>query len=120
MTASEIPAVVLDSIDEIRTLHRMLMVRKFDGTEDEFFGSPFVASVQHKLADALAVAEPSKPWAAWRDADGHDAELEKVRQHIAGLGSFWTNADATTRRRYVCDLLAPLLPDDDLLRELTS
>ncbi|KUM99072.1 hypothetical protein AQI95_40920 [Streptomyces yokosukanensis] len=47
-----IPLVHLDSIDEVRAVHKMLFDRKFDGQEDVYFGSPFVASVQHKLLDA--------------------------------------------------------------------
>ncbi|RZU51198.1 hypothetical protein EV385_3005 [Krasilnikovia cinnamomea] len=120
MTTDQTPSVVLDSIDEIRALHRMLIERKFDGTEDEFFGSPFIAAVQHRLADALTTAEPSKPWAAWRDAAGHSEKIDKVRNHIAGLGRFWAEANVTTRRQCVRDLLAPLLPDDTLLHDLTA
>ncbi|MEV0899532.1 hypothetical protein [Actinoplanes sp. NPDC049802] len=106
MTSDRTPTVVLDSINEIRALHRLLIERKFDGTENEFFGSPLIAAVQHRLADALATAEPSKPWAAWRDTAGHSEKIDKVRNHIAGLGRFWAEADATTRRKYVLDLLA--------------
>lgn len=71
MSVAEDPVVILDSVDEIRVLHRMLMDGKFDGPEDQYVGSPFIATVQHKLVDALAVAEPAKDWASWRDASGH-------------------------------------------------
>jgi hypothetical protein len=56
MADDDMPVVCLDSISEIRAVHKMLFNRKFDGPEDEYFGSPFIALVQHKLADALAAA----------------------------------------------------------------
>lgn len=48
-----VPPLTVDEPDELRALHRMLFKRKFDGPEDEFFGSPFIASVQRKLFKAL-------------------------------------------------------------------
>jgi hypothetical protein len=45
MAGDEVPVVCLDSVNEIRAVHKMLFDRKFDGPEDEYFGSPFIASV---------------------------------------------------------------------------
>ncbi|MFI6031843.1 hypothetical protein [Amycolatopsis magusensis] len=114
-----IPVVCLDSIDEVRAVHKMLFDRKFDGPEDVYFGSPFVASVQHKLADALAAAEPTKNWTAWRDAAEHPEKVEKVRRHVAQLSEWWAAAPVTKREAYVRDLFAPLLVNEELLGELT-
>lgn len=47
MADGEMPVVCLDSINEVRAVHKMLFDRKFDGPEDVYFGSPFIASVQH-------------------------------------------------------------------------
>jgi hypothetical protein len=113
-----IPLVHLDSIDEVRAVHKMLFDRKFDSQEDVYFGSPFIASVQHKLVDALAAAEPAKNWAAWRDAAGHPEKVERIRSHLAELGEWWTVAPVIKREAYVRDLLAPLRVDDELLGEL--
>jgi hypothetical protein len=113
--------VCLDSIDEVRAVHKMLFNRKFDGPEDVFFGSPFIASVQHKLADALTAAEPAhaRDWEEWRDAARHPEKVEKVRRHLARLGDWWTDASPAERNAYVRDLLAPLLVGEELLGELT-
>jgi hypothetical protein len=123
MTDNEATVVRLDSVHEIRALHRMLFNRKFDGPEDVYFGSPLIASVQNKLADALAgesAAEAAK-WAAWRDARRHPHILERIRQHLAGVASdWWANAPAVKRQDYVRDLLAPLTADESLLAELTT
>ena len=113
------PPVCLDSIDEVRAAHKMLFDRKFDGPEDVYFGSPFIASVQHKLADALEAAEPSKGWAAWRDAAGHLEKVEKVRRHVAGQGGWWSAASVPKREAYVRDVFAPLRVGEELLGELT-
>jgi hypothetical protein len=120
MAGGEMPVVCLDSINEVRAVHKMLFNRKFDGPEDEYFGSPFIASVQHKLADALAAAEPGQgeAWATWRDAAGHLGKVEKIRQHLAHLGDWWADAPAAKREAYVRDLFAPLLVDEELLGEL--
>ncbi|MEV6130985.1 hypothetical protein AB0M05_29900 [Streptomyces violaceusniger] len=113
------PLVCLDSINEVRAAHKMLFDRKFDGPEDVYFGSPFIASVQHKLADALAAAEPSKGWAVWRNAAGHPEKVERVRRHLAGLGEWWIAASVTKREAYVRDVFAPLRVGEELLGELT-
>lgn len=114
--------VCLDSINEIRAVHKMLFNRKFDGPEDEYFGSPFIASVQHKLADALAAESEGAgvDWVAWRDAGAHPSVVEKVRRHLRGLGTWWAEASTAGRKAYVRDLLAPLLADEGLLGELSS
>ena len=109
MAGDEMSMVCLDSISEIRAVHKMLFNRKFDGPEDEYFGSPFIASVQHKLVDALAAAESGRragSWAAWRNAGAHPQILEKIRRHLTGLGSWWADAPTAKREAYVRDLLA--------------
>jgi hypothetical protein len=90
----EMTVVRLDSAQEIQALHRMLFTRKFDGPEDVYFGSPFIASVQNKLVDALAAqsAAQAAQWSAWRTASRHLHILEKVRQHLANTGTWWADA----------------------------
>lgn len=114
------PIVSLNSIDEVRTLHRMLMDRKFDGPEDVFFGSPFIAAIQHRLVDALAAAEPTKDWDAWRDASRHPEKIDKVRQHLADLSDWWKGVPPAQREEHVRTVLAPLLLGKELLHELTG
>jgi hypothetical protein len=123
MADSEKTVVCLDSVDEIRAVHRMLFDRKFDGPEDVFFGSPFIASAQNKLADALAgqSAAQAATWAAWRDARKHPHIVEKIRRHLAGLnGGWWADAPVPKRQDYVSDLFAPLIADEALLADLTT
>lgn len=90
--------------------------------EDVFFGGPFIASAQHKLADALAgqSAAEAATWAAWRDARKHPHIMEKIQRHLAGLGCWWAEAPQPRRQDYVRDLLAPLVADEALLAELTT
>jgi hypothetical protein len=118
---AEMPIVCLDSINEVRAVHKMLFNRKFDGPDDEYFGSPFIASVQHKLADALIAAEPHRrdAWESWRDAARHTEKVDRVRRYLAGAGDWWGSASPVQREAYVRDLFAPLLVGDDLMGELT-
>jgi len=44
------PLFKIDSVHELRALHRMLMRRKFEGPPDEFFRSPFVASITSSIS----------------------------------------------------------------------
>ncbi|MEU4930727.1 hypothetical protein AB0G54_30205 [Streptomyces yokosukanensis] len=44
--------------------------------------------------------------------------MERIRNHLAGLGEWWTVASVIKREAYVRDLLAPLRVDDELLGEL--
>jgi hypothetical protein len=49
------PFFTIRTVHELRALHVMLMRRKFDGPADDCFGSPYIASIQHRLVDALSV-----------------------------------------------------------------
>lgn len=110
----------LGGLDQARSLHRMLMERKFDGPADEFFGSPHIAAIQHSLADMLAAAEPHKDWNLWRRAEHQPHRVEQIRDHLRQSGSWWPTMQPETRRQYVQDLLAPLIPSDELLDELVN
>jgi hypothetical protein len=122
VTDAEGPVVCLESINEVRAVHKMLFERKFDDPEDVFFGSPFIASVQNKLADALAAAEPGQreAWETWRDAASHPEKVETVRRHLASRTGWWATVPAAKREAYVRDLMAPLVVDDELLRRLSG
>jgi hypothetical protein len=109
----------LGGLDQARSLHRMLMDRKFDCPADEFFGSPHIAAIQHSLADMLAAAEPHKDWNLWRQADHQPHRVEQIRDHLRQSRS-WPTMQPETRRQYVLDLLAPLIPSDVLLDELVN
>lgn len=100
----------------------MLTERKFDGPDDVFFGSPQIASAQHAILNAIIQSEPHKAaqWEAWRDARGHTHILERIRSHLHDHHELVVGWDHDTRRSYVEALLAPLIPDTDLLAELTS
>ncbi|GGK94637.1 hypothetical protein GCM10011588_06280 [Nocardia jinanensis] len=95
------------------------MDRKFDGPPDVFFGSPFIAVVQHRLLDMIAEADPAKEqdWHRWRQAEHHPHRVKQVRNYLQGVKG-WPTMTADTRRQFVRDLFAPLLPSEDLLEEL--
>jgi hypothetical protein len=115
----DVPEVNINNPDELRALHRMLYARKFDGPEDEFFASPFVAAVQRRLAAALRDIDGPK-WDVWADARNHPREVDKVRSYLNAAGTWWSSATEELRRSHVIDLLSPLIVPDDLLAELLN
>lgn len=120
MTAVTQWQLPLDSIDQARSLHRMLFEIKFDEMPaDAFLGSPHIAAVQHRLIDMLTDAEPNKRWDQWRQADQHPHRVDYIRRHIE-QSTVWPTMPAEARRQYVQDLLAPLIPSQELLEELTG
>jgi hypothetical protein len=112
--------LIVDDPDELRALHRMLFTRKFDGPQDEFFGSTFIASVQRKILEALKEDDAAQvpEWESWASAAHHPQEVAKVRAYLAGAGQWWQRASDAERRRHVIDLLSPLQADDELVRDL--
>lgn len=111
------PLFKISSVNELRALHLMLMRRKFDGPADECFGSPYIASIQHRLVEALEQAEGDR-WVEWRQAAAHPTEVEVVRKHLIGETRWFATAAKDDQERYVRDLLAPLIPSPELLAEL--
>jgi hypothetical protein len=93
------------------------MDRKFDLPADGLFGSPHIAAIRHRLADVIAAAEPGKGWDRWRQADPHPDLVEQVRRHLQQLPA-WPTMPRGSRRQFVQDLLAPLIPSEALLQEL--
>lgn len=108
----------LDGLDDARSLHRMLMDRKFCRL-DEFSGSPHIATIQHRLADMIAAAEPGTPWDHWRQAEHHRDRIQQIRRYLQQEAA-WPAMPASVRRQFVQDLLAPLTASDALLEELVS
>jgi hypothetical protein len=51
-------------------------------------------------------------------AAGHPQKVEKVRRHLAGLGSLVDRRASREAETYVRELLAPLLVDEEPLGEL--
>jgi hypothetical protein len=78
MTAMNHWQLPLDGLDQARSLHRMLTDRKLTRL-DEFAGSPHIATIQHRLADMIASAEPGKPWDHWRQAEHHQDRIQLIR-----------------------------------------
>ena len=115
--AGRMSVVSIESIDEVRSLHRMLFKRKFlDGPNDEFFGSPHIASVQRTLFAALAAEDPDS-WEKWAEARSHEIAITRFLD-CAKCSSWWADADPESRRRFALDCLAPLAVDESLLDEL--
>lgn len=115
------------SLNEARALHKMLFERKFDSPEGIFFGSPFIAAVQHRLLELIIKADSANgraaarpQWEQWRQAEAHPHVLTVVRRHLTdnvATVAAWTPAQ---REAYVRTILAPLIPSEALLRELTT
>ncbi|MGC5017091.1 hypothetical protein [Micromonospora sp. DT47] len=116
----DVEAVRVEGYHEVLALHRMLMECKSDDLGSVYAGSPFIAAIQHRLADALEAADPSREWRNWRRADAHPHRVKAVRDHVAEAGKWWQDASEEQRAAYVGDLLAPLQPSQELLAELTA
>ena len=111
--------LTIDDPNELRMLHRMLYARKFDGPDDEYFGSPFIASIQRQLFAALRELDgPS--WDEWASARAHEREVTKVRGFLREAGPPWTEMPPDERVQFVNDLLSPLVADPELMADLTS
>jgi hypothetical protein len=52
--------VRVEGYHEVLALHRMLMECKSDALGSVYAGSPFIAAIQHRLADALEAADPGQ------------------------------------------------------------
>jgi hypothetical protein len=118
MTAMNHWQLPLDGPDQARSLHRMLIDRKLSRL-DEFSGSPHIATIQHRLADMIAAAEPGKHWDHWRQAEHHPDRIHQIRRYLQ-QSTAWPAMPPSARRQLVQNLLAPLTPSDALLDELTS
>ncbi|MBE1485362.1 hypothetical protein [Plantactinospora soyae] len=116
----DVEPVWVKGYHEILALHRALFEAKFDDLDSTHAGSPFIAAIQHRLADALEAVDPGGGWRTWRAAEAHTDRVEAVRRQLAGAGGWWRNMDEQDRRRYIQDLLAPLRVSDELLAELAA
>jgi hypothetical protein len=116
----DVEPVRIEGYFEILALHKMLMEYKFDDLENSYAGSPFIAAIQNRLADALEAADPGQGWRKWREAEGHPHRVEAVRRHLAKAGKWWQECDHEERIAHVRNVLAPLRPSDELLAELTA
>ena len=114
-----VASLIIEDENELRALHKMLYMRKFDGPEDECFGSPYIASVQRRLVEALRGFD-MRPWDDWLNAAAHEPEVSKVRAHLIANRSKLAALSEDERRTYIADLLAPLLVGTDLMGELVE
>jgi carboxylesterase type B len=114
----EIEAVRIEGYHEVLALHRMLMEYKFEDLASVYAGSPFIAAIQNRLADALRAVDPV--WREWLRAETHPHRVESIRIHLAEVGAWWQDSDREQRAKYVLDLLAPLQPSDELVADLTA
>ncbi|MCO1594147.1 hypothetical protein M8C17_03135 [Micromonospora sp. RHAY321] len=116
----DVGAVQVEGYHEVLTLHRMLMECKSDDLGSIYAGSPFIAAIQHRLADALEAADPGQGWHDWRNAAAHPHRVEAVRAHLTQAGKWWQDTSEEQRVAYVRDLLAPLRPSQELLAALIT
>ncbi|WP_019900254.1 hypothetical protein [Salinispora arenicola] len=116
----DVQTVRVEGYHEVLALHRMFMECKSDDLGSVYAGSPFIAAIQHRLADALEAADPGQGWHDWRNADGHPHRVQAVRAHLTGAGKWWHDANGEQRAAYVRDILALLRPSPELLAELTT
>jgi hypothetical protein len=116
----DIGSVRVEGHYEVLALHRYLFDAKGEDISSEYAGSPFIAAIQNRLADALEAADPGSGWTKWRAAGGHQRRVDTVRHHLMSSVSHWNDMGREQRRAYVKDLLAPLRIPEDLLAELVE
>jgi hypothetical protein len=116
----EVDAVPVEGYHEVLALHRFLFECKLDDLTSVYVGSPFIAAVQRRLADALEAADSGTRWATWRAAERHVHRVELLRRHLAEAGRWWKEMSRERRGAYVQDVLAPLRLPAQLLAELVE
>ena len=110
---------------ELYALHRALMEAKFHASPDapEVQASPYVATVAHRVLDALIQAEEAASnaraaagWRDWRRGEQHDWLRRFVLARLA------EHPQLTPRQRdeYVRTLAAPLIVDDAWVAEVIA
>jgi hypothetical protein len=95
----EFEAVRIEGHLKVLALHRMLMEYKFEDIASEFAGSPFIAAIQNRLADALEAADAGSAWRNWRKAETHTDRVESIRLYLAGAGGWVAEPRSRTARR---------------------
>jgi hypothetical protein len=116
----DVDAVAVEGHSEVLALHRFLFECKMDDLTSVYAGSPFIAAIQNRLADALEAADPGSGWTDWRAAEQHTDRVEAVRRHLSTAGRWWRDMSREQREGYVSDILAPLRLSDELLAELSA
>ena len=116
----DVDAVPIEGHLEVVALHRFLFECKLEDISSVYAGSPFIAAIQHRLADALELADPGTGWNDWRKAEQHGHRVEAVRQYLAAAGPWWMQLGLEQRGAYVRDILAPLRVSTELLADLTA
>ncbi|OJF10851.1 hypothetical protein [Couchioplanes caeruleus] len=116
----DVISVSIEGDREALALHRFLFEAKLEHPGSIYAGSPYIASIQRRLADALEAADPGSGWARWRLAEGHEERVGIVRRHLSTAGPWWNDLNRAERETYVRDILAPLNLSADLLAEVTA
>jgi hypothetical protein len=116
----DVGTVRVEGYYEVLALHRYLFESKGEDLSSEYAGSPFIAAIQNRLADALEAADPGSGWTAWRDVEGHQQRVDAVRLHLVSAADHWNGMSREQREAYVQDLLAPLRTPHALLAELVD
>ena len=116
----DVGTVRVEGYHEVLALHRYLFEYKGEDVSSEYAGSPFIAAIQNRLADALEAADPGSGWTTWRAAAGHQQRVDAVRQHLSSTAGRWNDMSHEQRQAYVQDLLAPLRVPEGLLAELVD
>lgn len=122
--SAEDPLFRVDDPAELNSLLRTVMEAKFctEPSDELVSWSPLVADMANRVADALGqiprrVPRPDPD--AWRRPANHPEKVAAVRARILACDP-WDGWSAEERADQVRVLLAPLQPDDALIRELVG
>ena len=116
----DVDAVAVEGYHEVLALHRFLFECKMDDLTSVYAGSPFIAAIQNRLADALEAADLGTGWTGWRAAEQHIDRVEAVRHHLSTAVRWWRDLSREQREDYIRDVLAPLRLSNELLAELSA
>jgi hypothetical protein len=116
----DVGTVRVEGFHEVLALHRFLFESKGEDFSSVYAGSPYIAAIQNRLADALEAADPGSGWTEWRAAEGHEGRVDAVRHLLLSGSRAWTGMSREERQAYVQDLLAPLRLAQDLMTELVG
>jgi hypothetical protein len=111
---------------ELLALHKSLMAVKFDPAAylEEAQGSPFTSSLAFKVFNLLVSScksegkqNEAEKWLSWQQADKNRIETQLLLKRVEE-SSWWAEADADVREKYVSAFMAPLKLESDLHEQI--
>jgi hypothetical protein len=112
--------ILVDTVDELRVLHRSLMVARFGKSQDDpvLMGSPILAGLHIEILDSLIDRDPkgsASEWAEWRKLSGPFADV--IVDHLSTSKAFLTMS-VSEQLKCVQICVSPFIASDDEIEAL--